>query len=84
MNLPEFQRACESISETLYVDVSFYPEDIGQDPYEDDGLLHITKCGLRAVFDVGNGQSLTASRQNKRARAVLTALNLPMTDNTTA
>lgn len=46
--------------------------------FEDDGYLHVRfGGGLRAVFDVGNGQLLSGSRQNERTRQVLNVLRLP-------
>lgn len=84
MNQKLFKIICEAVSANLDVEVSFYGEQNAQTPFEDDGALHVTKYGLRAVFDVGNGQSLSPAQQNARAASVLDALNLPVTRRTLA
>lgn len=44
--------------------------------YEDDGYLHVRRFGVRAVFDVGCGQSLDAKEQNVNTRRIMEALGL--------
>lgn len=73
-----FERQCVKASEATDVEVHF-PRIAGerhQEPFEDDGYLHVMKGKERACFDVGGGQSLCGKQQNERARAVLTALGM--------
>ncbi len=79
-----FQMLCENISAETEIEVSFYPDTNAQEPFEDDGNLHVVREDVRAVFDVGNGQSLSPSKQNARAKRILRKLKLQMTDRTTA
>lgn len=85
MTAKSFQSKCEKVSEQLGIAVEFYLEGTGRykrsaGAFEDDGSLHVTRSGLRAAFDVGEGQSLSGKAQNKNTRAVMEALDVPVTD----
>ena len=62
----EFRKKCEQLAGVLGIDVAFYDDTEKQDPFEDDGSLHIVdvRAKLRAAFDVSNGQRLSAADQN--------------------
>ena len=72
----KFEKLCTKVGESLGIDVIFFYEQRPDEPNEDDGNLHITKLGVRAVFDVGRGQDAEAAEQNDRTEAVLKALNM--------
>lgn len=71
-----FRKKCEAAASEVGVNVSFYENEAGNDQFGDDGYLHITKNGFRACFDVGHGQSLEGSEQNKNTRAVMNHLGM--------
>jgi len=64
-------------AEPLYFNDGDSRED---DAFEDDGSLHVRRNGLRACFDVSNGQSLDAAKQNAMTRLVMEALGLAKRD----
>jgi hypothetical protein len=72
MGAKQFKAQCVAIDE----DVSFYDDARAADIYEDDGNLHVRRYGVRAAFDVGEGQSATGVKQNANATTILTALGL--------
>ncbi len=76
MKKSKFQIECEALSEKTGIYVMFFEDKDAQKPVEDDGNLHITKRGLRACFDVGNGQSLSGKDQNENTRTILKALGM--------
>jgi hypothetical protein len=68
----------QGVADRLSLDVFFLDGDSHQEPFEDGGNLHIIENGIRAVFDVGKGQTLSSRKQNKNTLLVLQALGLPV------
>lgn len=73
--LTKFERDCQKVADDLGIEVDFYRNESGSDCYEDDGVLHIRKRGIRAAFSVDASQD-DATEQNERTREILTALNM--------
>ena len=71
-----FKKRCESVADQIGVTVDFFKDSHQQEPFEDDGNLHIVRNGLRACFDVGNGQSNTGKKQNVLSEHILAALGI--------
>lgn len=78
--MTKFERLCRDVAESTGIDVLFFEDKRPADTFEDDGTLHVMYRGLRAVFDVGSGQSLTGEEQNARTRMILEKLDRPVTD----
>jgi hypothetical protein len=73
----KFEIECQKIADTLNLgDVLFFADECKEPPFEDDGSLHVIKRGMRACFDVGDGQRRDGKSQNEFTRAVLTALKM--------
>jgi len=77
-----FKNKCEIAANIAGVDVSFYPESDNQMPFSDDGSLHVTCDGVRAVFEIG--QDVTDSSFNYDAKRILAALGYRFTSRTAA
>jgi DnaJ-class molecular chaperone len=75
-NQIKFRNKAESVSEKVLGDsVSMFFEMAEPDTaFEDDGALHVTKHGLRAVF--GIGQDTPGRDANDRMREILTGLGM--------
>lgn len=72
-----FRKKCEKVAEEMGIEVDFHDDSPAKsDTYEDDGTLHIRRRGLRAAFDVSNGQALDGKSQNENTRKVLVALGM--------
>lgn len=56
-------------------EVDFYPDADNQPPHEDDGALHVSQYGIRAVFYIG--QDLSAKEFNLEVKHILDRLGLP-------
>lgn len=78
--MTKFEKLCREVASATGIDVDFYEDRRPADVFEDDGTLHVMYRGLRAVFDVGSGQSLTGEEQNTRTRLILEKLDRPVTD----
>ncbi len=72
----KFRKRCLKVAEKLDLAVDFNDDPRADDTFEDDGTLHVLRGGLRACFDVSNGQTCEADMQNAWTRAVLTALSM--------
>lgn len=80
MKKTAFEKKCEAAAEATGVRVVFFNDDGKRRMNEDDGALHIANGrGLRACFDVGNGQSFDAAQQNIRTEEVIEALGMKAT-----
>lgn len=74
-----FRRKCERAAQTAGLDDVLFcdnEEATKDDEYEDDGVLHIRRHGLRAAFNVGDNQNLPGAVQNENTRAVMAALGM--------
>lgn len=70
-----WQLKCEKVSDQILDDEPlFFTIDEADDAFEDDGCLHVTKHGLRAVF--GIGEDTPGKSANEKIRAILTALGM--------
>ena len=76
----EFKALCEAAADADGIDVDFFPiKGKGarrDDEHEDDGFLHISRHGIRAVFNVSNSQSDDGGTQNIKTRSILDALGI--------
>lgn len=71
----EFKQKCQRISDQLgLADPEFYEDSDQQDPFYDDGTLHVVKYGVRACFHLD--EDTEGSLQNERTRIILGALNM--------
>lgn len=73
-----FEKRCIIAARDAGVEVIFFRDDVDHknDAVEDDGSLHVTRSGLRACFDVGDGQSRSGYDQNVKTIMVLSGLGL--------
>ena len=80
----QFEIACKTAAAAADLDpeddLSFYDDGGRGNEFEDDGSLHVKRYGVRAVFDVSNGHQDSGVTQNFKTRAVLKALDIPVTD----
>lgn len=72
----QFRNKANRVSNDVLGDdvAMFFDIDEKDGAYEDDGALHVTKHGLRAVF--GIGQDTPGEEANEKTRDILTALNM--------
>jgi hypothetical protein len=79
MKTPKFVEECEKCETNTGVTLSFWDKatDRSTEVVEDDGALIIRKGGIRAVFNIG--QDNTLKEQNERIRKVLSFLKLEKT-----
>ena len=72
-----FRLKCDKVFKDLDMEPLYFEgEDRADDQFEDDGVLHVIRGGLRACFDVRRGQSLSAVAQNTNTAVVMNALGL--------
>ena len=69
-----FEKKCKAVADDIGIEVTFYPDNDRANAYEDDGALHVVRCGQRACFGVGIADDPV--EQTKNTRLVLTALKL--------
>lgn len=73
----KFRDKVGTVVRKLGIDEPLWCDDKREDrEFEDDGYLHICRSGLRAVFNVSNGQEATGEEQNRQTRAIMEALNM--------
>lgn len=73
--LTAFEKRCQEVADKMDVEVTFYRDkEPFQDPFEDDGNLHVISRGSRAAFSIG--QDTPAAIHNEKTRAILTALGM--------
>ena len=70
-----FAQRCQAIADDLGVGIDFFQDEKYQEPFVDDGTLHVVnRTGMRACFAIGEDAS--AADWNITARKILTALGL--------
>lgn len=73
-----FEARCVEVAAKFGFDIVCFHDETYQEPYEDDGALHVidpdTLC--RASFDVSDSQRLSAGHQNRNTLRVLKELGL--------
>ena len=73
-----FEARCTEVAAKFGFDIVCFHDESYQEPYEDDGALHVidpdTLC--RACFDVSDCQRLSAGHQNRNTRRVLKELGI--------
>lgn len=84
-NADEFVIACKKVEKLTDIElIDVYFENVEDDVFEDDGFLHVTRFGARAVFDVGEYQSLESAEQNENTKLILCALGIKIMEKALA
>ena len=71
----KFETLCNQVAERYGLqEPMFFTDNQKQDPFEDDGNLHVMRRGLRAVFGIGD--EVPSEEYNHLTRCILTDLGL--------